>query len=457
MTLLGGPGGGPEASFGHLLQAVLPPSPLASLLLLSLALLSTPCTRGLAMPSDATRALRRGGQPRYYSVVAAAPSRPRPLALQVVALCSAAALGCFAVAVPARALLWADVARARPLARPPANWGAWRAARHADTPSPHAEGGAPPGAAASAHARPARPRTRRAPAAAPAAGLRSFLAVVIAAALALATAVALRLRRPAAPARPRYALAGPAAPRPIHLLAPTAARGRARTASRLYATASAEAEEPHPTAPSADPPADGAADPEPQPQRREAPAEAEAAAAEPARPRPRRRPRGNPQITAKTFVLKDRARALKVADVRKFIAALKASPEGPEAERSGRVRLVLLSCMQVRGACVVPLVLPPPPPPFACGLARCVPGRNTNIFACLSRRARAAARSGPAAWPSPRSLWPQAWSRVVLDLSAPAPPPKKKNCPAACGPQPPRIVTCRLEVLADKTRPEEGN
>ena len=108
-------------------------------------------------------------------------------------------------------------------------------------------------------------------------------------------------------------------------------------------------QEPQPEVLSAEAEAPAGPAPEPQPESK-APVEAtaEAAEPEPEAPRPRRKPRGNPKITAKNFVLKDRARALKVTDVRKFIEALKASPEGPEAEKSGRVRLVLLSSMQVR-------------------------------------------------------------------------------------------------------------
>eukprot|EP00667_Euglena_gracilis_P010097 EG_transcript_10263 len=62
---------------------------------------------------------------------------------------------------------------------------------------------------------------------------------------------------------------------------------------------------------------------------------------------PRRKPAGNPKISAKNFVLSDRARAKKVADVTKYIAQAKAEAGAEPLEKAGRVRLVLVGSMVV--------------------------------------------------------------------------------------------------------------
>eukprot|EP00667_Euglena_gracilis_P016782 EG_transcript_17594 len=62
---------------------------------------------------------------------------------------------------------------------------------------------------------------------------------------------------------------------------------------------------------------------------------------------PRRKPAGNPKISAKNFVLSDRARAKKVADVTKYIAQAKAEAGAEPLEKAGRVRLVLVASMVV--------------------------------------------------------------------------------------------------------------
>uniref|UniRef100_A0A7S1HT59 Uncharacterized protein n=1 Tax=Eutreptiella gymnastica TaxID=73025 RepID=A0A7S1HT59_9EUGL len=68
------------------------------------------------------------------------------------------------------------------------------------------------------------------------------------------------------------------------------------------------------------------------------------------KPEPKRKPRkpkGNPKITSKNFVLKDKARALKVRDVAKFIREAKAEGRVPEMENGGRIMLLLNSSMYV--------------------------------------------------------------------------------------------------------------